>query len=215
LLTPQQLKSKKLSDTFVKEKLEQRQATHFFHSVGRKKYLSPLSVRNPVRVRVSKKWIPGVIQSVCSEPNSYIVSTTCGRLFRRNRQAINLDKSLVRQRSTQQKTRVPSIESSRPAVSIDQPMRRSINFMEEWQSSSSVPVSTLTPIRGRSSSINPTLSELGDPEDLMLAFHGFESAGVRPPVDHGRPRRSQSTGVDSVSSPSQGCSHLDVVTLLH
>jgi hypothetical protein len=156
-----------------------------------------------------------VIQSVCSEPNSYIVSTTCGRLFRRNRQAINLDKSLVRQRSTQQKTRVPSIESSRPAVSIDQPMRRSINFMEEWQSSSSVPVSTLTPIRSRSSSINPTLSELGDPEDLMLAFHGFESAGVRTPVDRGRPRRSQSTGVDSVSSPSQGCSHLDVVTLLH
>jgi hypothetical protein len=58
LLTPQQLKSKKLSDTFVKEKLEQRQATQFFHSVGRKKYLSPLSVGNPVRVRVSKNGSP-------------------------------------------------------------------------------------------------------------------------------------------------------------
>jgi Flp pilus assembly protein CpaB len=58
LLTPQQLKSKNLSDTFVKEKLEQRQATQFFHSVGRKKYLSPLSVGNPVRVRVSKNGSP-------------------------------------------------------------------------------------------------------------------------------------------------------------
>jgi hypothetical protein len=108
--------------------------------------------------------------------------------------------------------KVPSIESSRPAVSIDQPMRRSINFMEEWQSSSSVPVSTPTPIRSRSSSINPTLSELGDPEDLMLAFHGFESAGVRPPVARSRPRRSQSTGVDSVSSPSQGIRSSSVET---
>jgi hypothetical protein len=78
-----------------------------------------------------KKWVPGIIQSLCSEPNSYIVSTNCGRLFRRNRQAINLDKSLVQLRRTQQKKGIPSIELSLPAVSIDQPMRRSINFIEE------------------------------------------------------------------------------------
>jgi hypothetical protein len=204
LFTPQQLKN--FSSTFVREKLEQRQSSQFFYSAGRKKYLSPLAVGNPVRVRVEKKWIPGIIQSVCSEPNSYVVSTNCGRLFRRNRQAINLDKSHAQLCRTQQK--IPSVESSRPAVSINQPMRRSINFIGEWQSSSSVPVSTPTLAGNRSNSIIPTVSELGDPEDFMLAFHGFGTAGVRPPSAgrppsaRGRPRRSKSTGGE-VSSPSQ------------
>jgi hypothetical protein len=56
-------------------------------------------------------------------------------------------------------------------------MRRSINFIEEWQSSSSIPVSTPTLMRSRSNSINPTVPELGDSEDFMLAFHGFEIGG--------------------------------------
>ncbi len=119
---------------------------------------------------------------MCSEPNSYIVSTNCGRRFHRNRQAINLDKSLVQLRRT-----------------------LAINFIEEWQSSSSVPVSTPTLlVRSRSNSVSPTVSELGDPEDFMLAFHGFETAGIRPLLTRGRPRRSQSTGVNPVSSQSQG-----------
>ncbi len=127
------LKSKNFSNTFVKEKLEQRQASQFFYSVGRKKYLSPLAVGHSVRVQVKKKRIPGIIKSVCSEPNSYILSTNCCRLFRFNRQAINLDKSLVQLRRTQQKKGIPSTELSRPAVSFDQPTRRSINFIKEWQ----------------------------------------------------------------------------------
>jgi hypothetical protein len=119
---------------------------------------------------------------VCSEPNSYIVSTNCGRLFHRNRQAINLDKSLVQLRRT-----------------------LAINFIEEWQSSSSVPVSTPTLlVRSRSNSVSLTVSELGDPEDFMLAFYGFEMAGIRPLLTRGRPRRSQSTGVNPVWSESQG-----------
>ncbi|KZS01875.1 Uncharacterized protein APZ42_001327, partial [Daphnia magna] len=74
----------------------------------------------------------------------------------------------------------------------------------EWQSSSIVPVSTPTLIRSRSSSISPTVSELGDPEDFILVFHDFGSAGIPPPILRGRPRRSQSAGVDPVSSQSQG-----------
>ena len=81
-------------------------------------------------------------------------------------------------------------------------MRRPINFIGEWQSSSSVPVFTPTLAGNHSNSIIPTVSELGDPEDFMLAFHGFETAGVRPPSARGRPRRSKSTGGD-VSFPSQ------------
>jgi hypothetical protein len=56
------LKSKNFSNTFVKEKLEQRQASQFFYSVGRKKYLSPLAVGHSVRVQVKKKRIPGIIR---------------------------------------------------------------------------------------------------------------------------------------------------------
>ena len=41
LFTPQQLKSKNLSSTFVREKLEQRQASQFLHSVRRKKVSLP------------------------------------------------------------------------------------------------------------------------------------------------------------------------------
>ena len=81
-------------------------------------------------------------------------------------------------------------------------MRRPINFIGEWQSSSSVPFFTPTLAGNHSNSIIPTVSELGDPEDFMLAFHGFETAGVRPPSARGRPRRSKSTGGE-ISSPSQ------------
>jgi hypothetical protein len=97
LFTSQQLQTKHISDSFVKDKLQSHQATQFFNSSGRKKCLTPLSVGIPVRVRVSHKWIPGIVQSVCPEPNSYKVLTDCGRLFRRNRQAINVDKFRCRQ----------------------------------------------------------------------------------------------------------------------
>ena len=66
LFTPQQLKSKNFSSTFVREKLEQRQASQFFYSAGRKKYLSPLAVGNPVRVRVLKNGSPESF-SLCAQ----------------------------------------------------------------------------------------------------------------------------------------------------
>ena len=43
---------------------------------------------------VSNKWAPGVVVSMCPEPNSYIVRLADGRLFRRTRSAINIDNSL-------------------------------------------------------------------------------------------------------------------------
>ena len=42
--------------------------------------------------RIKLKWIPGKVSHVCSQPNSYVVSTHDGRKFRRNRSAINVDR---------------------------------------------------------------------------------------------------------------------------
>ena len=119
LFNSQQLQTKHISDSFVKEKLLSRQSTQFFNSAGRKKCLAPLSVGVPVRDRVSHKWIPGIVQSVCSEPNSYVFFTNCGRLFRRNRQAINVDKFRCRQ-LLQQGPDVSLIPSS-PVTAVSSP----------------------------------------------------------------------------------------------
>ncbi|EFX64997.1 hypothetical protein DAPPUDRAFT_265393 [Daphnia pulex] len=69
---------------------------------------------------------------ICSEPNSYVVLTDCGRLFRRNRTAINVDKFRCRQLLQQE----PDVcRRSFPAEAANPvPIRKSLNFLEEWQS---------------------------------------------------------------------------------
>lgn len=62
--------------------------------------MSTLAVGDPVRVKVRSKWIKGLVTTVCSQPNTYVVQTNCGRLFRRNREAINVDKSFPKQRNS-------------------------------------------------------------------------------------------------------------------
>lgn len=197
LFTSQQLQTKHISDSFVKEKLQSCQATQFFNSAGRKKCLAPLSVGVPVRVRVSHKWIPGIIQSVCPEPNSYVVLTDCGRLFRRNRQAINVDKFRCRQ-LLQQEPDV-GLRSSPAKAANPVPIRKSLNFLEEWQSALRILPQPL-PLHPAAVAIG--VPETDDPEDFMEAFHGFEEIGLnhQPVRRRGRPKRSRSTHHPSTSS---------------
>lgn len=187
LFTSQQMQTKNISDSFVKEQLQSRQATKFFNSACQKKYLAPLSVGVPVRVRVSRKWIPGIVQSVCSEPNSYVVVTDCGRLFRRNRQAINVDKFRYRQLLQQEKD--VSLPSLPPKAANFFPVRQSPNFLEEWQSASCIPP---PPPPVSSVVVGVGVSEIDDSEDFMDAFRGFEELELNPqPVrPRGRPRQS-------------------------
>lgn len=97
LFTKRALEFQNVDEKAVKVLLQRRKANQAFNSSTCSKVLSNLLVGTPVRVRVSKKWIKGVVKSVCPEPNSYIVSTDCGQLFRRNRQAINVDRVALRQ----------------------------------------------------------------------------------------------------------------------
>jgi hypothetical protein len=190
LFTSQQLQTKNISNSFVNEKLQSRQATQFFNSAGRKKYLAPLSVGVPVRVRVSHKWIPGIVQSVCSEPNSYVIFTNCGRLFRRNRQAINVD--IFRRRQLLQQELDVSLPSS-PAKAVNPfSVLNSLNFLEEWHSAPCIfpPLPPAPPAM-----VGVGVADTDSPEDFMEAFHGFEEIELNPqPVRRrGRPRRAQST----------------------
>jgi hypothetical protein len=206
LFTSQQLQTKHISDSFVKEKLLNRQATQFFNSAGRKKCLAPLSVGVPVRVRVSHKWIPGIVQSVCSELNSYVIFTNCGRLFRRNRHAINVDKFRCRQ-LLQQGPDVSLIPSS-PATPVNSlPAPKSLNFLEEWQASTPVVPS---PPLAHPAVVGIGVPAIEAPEDFMEAFHGFEEMELNPQPARrrGRPKRSRSAHHASTSSPGlpENCS---------
>jgi hypothetical protein len=154
-------------------------------------------VRVPVRIRVSHKLIPGIVQSVCSEPNSYVIFTNCGRLFRRNRQAINVDK--FRCQLLQQGPDVFLIPSS-PATAVNSLLvRKSLNFLEEWQAPTRI---IPPPPPAHPAVVGMGVPEIEAPEDFMEAFHGFEEMELNPQPARrrGRPKRSRSAHHASTSS---------------
>ena len=61
----------------------------------------------------TKKWIPGIIQEFCKEPNSYILKSQNGALYRRNRNFIKPRQAKENSNSTQQNP-VPGITSTFP-----------------------------------------------------------------------------------------------------
>ena len=144
------------------------------------------------------------MKSVCPEPNSYIISTNCGRLFRRNRQAINVNKAALRQVQSSPPTKpcnsvCPQLFTS-PRVT-----RASRVFIDDFTSGAAV-FATPSP-----AILNPPVGQLeaaaneDTVEDFMEAFHGFESAvppqipcRVRPPS-----RRSQSAEARGIFQSSE------------
>lgn len=80
--------------TFVCDQLQRRQAAACFQQGAHPDIRgSALIIGQHVRVFISGVWLPGAVQSVCSEPDSYIVRLTDGRVFRRTRRDINVDNS--------------------------------------------------------------------------------------------------------------------------
>ncbi|XP_046459590.1 uncharacterized protein K02A2.6-like isoform X3 [Daphnia pulex] len=83
-----------VSAKFVHGQLQRRQATACFTHGGRPDVRgSALIVGQRVRAFVSGLWLPGAVEAVCSEPDSYVVRLADGRAFRRTRRDINLDNS--------------------------------------------------------------------------------------------------------------------------
>ena len=63
----------------------------------------------------TKKWIPGIIQEFCKEPNSYILKSENGATYRRNRNFIKPRQAEKNSNSTHQKP-VPGTTSTFPEV---------------------------------------------------------------------------------------------------
>ncbi|XP_046640221.1 uncharacterized protein K02A2.6-like [Daphnia pulicaria] len=83
-----------VSAKFVHGQLQRRQATACFTHGGRPDVRgSALIIGQRVRAFVSGLWLPGAVEAVCSEPDSYVVRLADGRAFRRTRRDINLDNS--------------------------------------------------------------------------------------------------------------------------
>jgi hypothetical protein len=77
---------------FVHGKLQRCQATACFNHSGRPDVRgSALIIGQRVRAFVSGLWLPGAVEAVCSEPDSYVVRLADGRAFCRTRRDINLD----------------------------------------------------------------------------------------------------------------------------
>jgi hypothetical protein len=214
LFTKRALEFQNVDEKAVKVLLQRRQANQAFNSSTRSKALSSLRVGTPVRVRVSKKWIKGVVKSVCPEPNSYIVSTDCGRLFRRNRQAINVDKAALRQAQTTPHGQ--SCSNVRPRL-FNPPTvtRESRVFMDDWTSG------VVAPTIFRPVHLNPPVEQpeaaanVETVEDFMEAFHGFESGetvedfmeafhGFESRSTHQAPRRTRFPSRRSSSTEARG-----------
>lgn len=90
-LTPQLV-----SAEFVRNQLQRRQASASFQHGGLQDVRClALIVGIRVRVHISGLWLPGTVQSVFSEPDSYVVHLLDGRVFRRTRRDINIDNSVT------------------------------------------------------------------------------------------------------------------------
>ena len=114
---PAALKHQSINSGAVEGLLKRRQDKMLFHQSSAVSSRYPvLSVGQRVRVRVGKKWIPGVVKLVCQQPDSYVVSTSDEREFRRNRRAINVCRSHQSERPATPPTvnqRAPAADSSR------------------------------------------------------------------------------------------------------
>lgn len=79
---------------FVFDQLQRRQAVASFQQGACPDVRgSALIVGQHVRVIISGLWLPGAVQSACSELDFYIVRLTNGRVFRCTHHDINVDNS--------------------------------------------------------------------------------------------------------------------------
>jgi hypothetical protein len=160
---PAALKHQSINSGAVEELLKRRQDKMLFHqsSAVSKRY-PVLSVGQRVRVRVGKKWIPGVVKIVCQQPDSYVVSTSDGREFRRNRRAINVCRSQQRECPATPPTvnqRAPAAKPSRrPRASFMFPSLSLSNSAAHSAASVQAPLVVPVPGPATSNVVAPVLS---------------------------------------------------------
>ena len=84
------LRHQNVSSGAIAAALKRRQMTVAFHQkAARPSRYSVLTLGQPVRVCVGKKWVRRNVKLVCQQQYSYVITTLNGREFRRNRRAIN------------------------------------------------------------------------------------------------------------------------------
>jgi hypothetical protein len=111
------LRHQNVSSGSIPAALKRRQMTAVFHQkAARTSRYFVLTLGQPVRVRVGKKWVRGNVKLVCQQPDSYVITTLDGREFRRNRRAINCckEKPVLHptQASIQKQSAIPSKSSA-------------------------------------------------------------------------------------------------------
>ncbi|EFX76908.1 hypothetical protein DAPPUDRAFT_248426 [Daphnia pulex] len=134
-----------------------------------------LSVGQRVHVRVGKKWIPGVVKIVCQQPDSYVVSTSDGREFRRNRRAINV----CRTQQSECPATPPTVNQRAPAADPSRRLRASFMFpslsLSISAANSAVRAPLVVPVPGPATnnvvapvlSLSPTRPAVSSPAELI------------------------------------------------
>ena len=177
------LRPKVVSPEVVKQKMQERKLMTNFTSARKPDSRSScLRVGQPVRVRVNRKWVPGTVNKACELPNSYVVRTLDGRLFRRNRTAINairvpVEWTLAEKRATPVDARTPH----------EDPEGETRERAETPSGSQKTPVTEAAP------------QQASQPEEEESPFHGFPSA---PPP--GRPAVQPNQQVERVADAVSG-----------
>ena len=83
--TPNQLTPKIIEPSQVSEQLEKKQRIHKRYYDQGSRPLSELKPNDPVYMQPGNRWIPATVIQKVNTPHSYIIKTTEGRSYRRNR----------------------------------------------------------------------------------------------------------------------------------
>ncbi|EFX80209.1 hypothetical protein DAPPUDRAFT_103726 [Daphnia pulex] len=150
---PSELTPRLVPASAVTSELCRRQAKAVFDTPRRTDARSSvLHVGQRVRTLVGKKWRPGVIQAVCKEPHSYFIRLSDGRLFRRTRWAVNIDRGVANAVDTGPWTSVGTNDTNPITSSGQQPIApSSVTVRRPFQPQNSraveVPPACPTPAR--------------------------------------------------------------------
>ena len=168
----------------VKQQLQKQQSSAAFTQARQlDSRSSSLQVGQAVRVRISRRWIPGKVFRVCPQPNSYVIRTLDGRYFRRNRSAINVIRASVPQ---------PAAAAAAVERAVHhQPMLHPSARPASGSSSASAAIPPLS-VQPADSGQSPVIE--GSP------FHGFSS---RPPPDPSPSGGTTRSGRSYLAPPRQ------------
>ncbi|EFX62572.1 hypothetical protein DAPPUDRAFT_270198 [Daphnia pulex] len=202
---------------FVHGQLQRRQATACFNHGGRPDVRgSALIIGQRVRAFISGLWLPGAVEAVCSEPDSYVVRLADGRAFRRTRRDINLDNSpsaglAVGQQSGGASVIPSAVRGYRPApashllpaLSWSPPGLPALCPAASGSPGSTVTDATASASRCQSSARpgNPCKATCGARLNRQACYRPAARCPVTPDCVQSAGRRASSSGIDSLWSP--------------